>query len=67
MEKSKGLVQSNNGQLKPRITTKGWEFLIKWKDGLQSWVPMIDIKESYPVQLTEHAKLQGIEDEPVLA
>ena len=46
VEKSKGLVQSKNGQLKPRITIKGWEFLIKWKDDMQSWMPMIDIKES---------------------
>ena len=65
--KSQGFIKSKNGQLKPRITTKGWEFLIKWKDGLQSWVPMIDIKESHLVQLAEYAKLLGIGDEPAFA
>ena len=26
-----------NGIRKPIITTKGWEFLVKWKEGLQDW------------------------------
>ena len=29
-------------------TTKGWELLIRWKDGGTDWVPLKDIKESYP-------------------
>lgn len=60
--KSNGLIKSKNGQLKPRITTKGWEFSVKWMDGLRSWLPMIDINESYPIQLAEYAKVHNIDD-----
>ena len=64
VEKSGGFVTSKNGQKKYKITTKGWEFLIRWKDGLQLWVPLVDLKESYPVQLAEYAKLYEIDSEP---
>ena len=64
IDKADGYDVSKNGQKKRKITTKGWELLIQWKDGLKSWVPLVDIKESYPIQLAEYAKLQGIESEP---
>jgi len=57
VDKSDGYVVSKNGQKKHKVTTKGWKFLIRWKDGLQSWVPLSDLKESYPIQLAEYAKL----------
>ena len=62
-----GIIMSKNGQRRHKSTTKGWEFLIKWKDGMQSWVPMVEVKESYPVQLAEYAKLHHLEDEPDFA
>ena len=62
VEKTDGFVLCKNGQ-KKKITTKGWKFLIRWKDGVQSWVPLLDLKESYPVQLAEYAKLCEIENE----
>ena len=64
IKKEDGFIISKSGQKKHKATTKGWEFLIKWKDGIQSWVPMIEVKESYPVQLAEYAKLHQLEDEP---
>ena len=67
IEKHNGIVVSKNGQSKKKITTKGWKFLVRWKDGLQSWVQLVDLKESYPVQLAEYAKLYGLEDEPAFA
>ena len=35
-------------------TTKGWEILIQWKDGGTSCASLKDIKESYPVQVTQY-------------
>ena len=49
ISKDDGIIMSKNGQRKHKATTKGWEFLIKWKDGIQSWVPIVEVKESYPV------------------
>jgi hypothetical protein len=36
-----------------RRTTKGCRLLISWKDGSSTWVPLADMKESYPVQVAE--------------
>ena len=62
--KSDGYLKIKNGQRRRRITSKGWEFQVRWKDGLQSWVPMIDLRESYPVELAEYVTLMKISDEP---
>ena len=50
-----------------RETTKGWEILIKWKDGSMNWVTLKDVKESYPVQLAEFAISNRIAEEPAFA
>ena len=63
VDKSNEYVISNNEQKKRRVTTKGWEIEVQWEDGLHS-VPMIDVKESYPIELAEYATANGIEDEP---
>ena len=67
LNKADGFVRSGNGQKKRRVTTKGWEVHVQWKDGLKSWVPMVDVKESYPVQLAEYAKMCMIDNEPAFA
>ena len=38
--------------------------LIRQKDGLTTWVPLKDMKESYPVQISEYAVLTQIQEEP---
>ena len=48
-------------------TTKGWELLIEWKAGSTNWVSLKDIKESYPVQVTEFALATHISMEPAFA
>ena len=67
VEKSNGFVVSKNRQKKNKITTKGWKVMIRWEDGVQSWDPLADLKESYPVQLDEYTKLCEIEDEPAFS
>mmetsp|Transcript_10686 Transcript_10686/g.15073 ORF Transcript_10686/g.15073 Transcript_10686/m.15073 type:complete len:195 (+) Transcript_10686:622-1206(+) len=56
--------KSINGRNKKfKKTTKGWRTLILKKDGQQSWVPMKDIKDTYPLALAEYAEKVGIHEE----
>jgi hypothetical protein len=48
-------------------TTKGWQSLIKWKDGSYDWLPLADLKESYPVQVCRYAVNNKIALEPAFA
>ena len=58
---------SKSGTRKRKPTTKGWEFLISWKDGTSSWVRLADLKESYPIEVSQYARDNGIIDEPAFA
>lgn len=31
-----------------RFTTKGWLFLVTWKDGSTSYIPLREMKNTYP-------------------
>ena len=37
---------------------------VEWKDGSIDWVPMIDMKHSYPIETAEYALANGLEEEP---
>jgi hypothetical protein len=47
--------RDKHGTLRHKRTTKGWRFLVEWKDGTSSWAHMKDLKESNPVELAEYA------------
>ena len=47
-------------------TTKGWKFLVSWRDGTTTWVPLKDLKESHPIQIAEYAILNKIDTKPGL-
>jgi ribosomal protein L31E len=55
------------GKNKLRRTTKGWQLLTEWKDGTSDWLPLADLKESYPVQVAEYAVNNKIASEPAFA
>ena len=38
----------NNGDKVYKRTTQGWRCHVRWKDGSHSWLPLKDLKESYP-------------------
>ena len=40
---------------------------VRWKDGSTTWVPLKDMKESYPGQVSEYAVLTRIQEEPAFA
>ena len=58
-------ITSNKGGHRKRQTTKGWEIFRQWKDGSNTWEPLKEIKECYPVQLAEYAIQNGISNLPV--
>ena len=41
--------------------------LVRWKGGSTTWVPLKDIKESYPVHVNEYPVLKPIQEEPACA
>jgi hypothetical protein len=50
-----------------RWTTKGWQLLVEWKDRSSDWIPLADLKNSYPVQVAEYAVNNKIASEPAFA
>ena len=59
-----GFVTSRNGNRVPKTTTRGWSLLVSWKDGSSDWIPLKDLKDSYPVQIAEYAIANKIANEP---
>ncbi len=48
-------------------TTKGWELLVSWKDGTTTYVPLRDMKNSYPVETADYAINNNIAKEPAFS
>eukprot|EP00814_Leptocylindrus_danicus_P013547 CAMPEP_0116003546 /NCGR_PEP_ID=MMETSP0321-20121206/114_1 /TAXON_ID=163516 /ORGANISM="Leptocylindrus danicus var. danicus, Strain B650" /LENGTH=383 /DNA_ID=CAMNT_0003471763 /DNA_START=209 /DNA_END=1360 /DNA_ORIENTATION=- len=42
----------NNGNKVLKPTTKGWKFRVRWKDGTHCWLPLKDLKESNPLEVS---------------
>ena len=55
---------TKTGQKCLRKTMAGWDLLVRWKDESESWVRLLDMKESHPVETAEFAKAKGIQGEP---
>ena len=45
----------------------GWHFLILWKDGDEQWIPLKDLKESHPVEVSEFTKARDISHKPAFS
>jgi hypothetical protein len=67
VRKDDGFETTKDGQVRPRYTTKGWKLLVSWKDGSTSWVPLKDMKDSFPVEVAEYAMVNKILEEPAFA
>ena len=50
---------------KMRKSTMGWSFQIKWKSGSTEWVPLKDLKETNPVDVSKYVTACGVEKETV--
>ena len=44
IEKSDEYVKDSKGIISRKITTKGYDFLTKFRDGSESWIPLADLK-----------------------
>ena len=55
---------TRRGRRSRRKTTKGWDLLVRWKDGPETWIPLRKLKGSHLVDVVEYAKSMEIDDEP---
>ena len=62
-----GYTMTRSGQKRMKTTTRGWFFLILWKDGSSSWEKLADLKASNPVELAEYAVANRLTAEPAFA
>ena len=65
--KGKGTFITHQGVTRKKRTTRGWDLLVRWKDGSSNWVNLKDMKESYPVDTMEYAIKHNIHEEPAFA
>jgi hypothetical protein len=59
-----GFITSHNGNRVAKKTTRGWQLLCQWKDGSSSWVPLVELKQSNPIELAEYAIANQTHEEP---
>ena len=67
IKRDDGFIISHNGGKRRKMTTRGWEILLQWKDGSTTWESMKDVHSEYPVQLADYAQQRGITDQPAFA
>ena len=46
------------------MTTRGHELKCTWKDGTTIWIPLKELKESYPVETAEFASAMELTESP---
>ena len=61
---SDGMIPSNNGNVVPKKTSRGWDLLVEWKDVSSIWIPLKDFKSSSPVELSKYAAGNRLDVEP---
>ena len=62
-----GFTKSKNGNHVRKKTTKGWYFLVRWTDDTSSWIRLIDLKHSNPLELADFVLSNQLQDEPAFA
>ena len=62
--KGKGTYISRSGFERNKLTTRGWEINVRWKDGSTDWIKLKDLKDAYPVPLADYAVANDIQSEP---
>ena len=60
-------ITTSRGQRRLHKTTAGWKLLVKWRDQIESWVKLSELKESHPMDTAEFAKLRRIDNKPGFA
>ena len=65
--KSDGYTKYSKESRSRKITTKGYDFLTKFRYGSESWIPLDDLKEYNPLEIAEYAISNKLEKEPAFA
>ena len=66
-EKSDGYVKDSKGRISRGITTKGYDLLTKFRDGFESWLPLVDLKQYNPLEIADYAISNKLEKGPGFA
>ena len=56
-----------NGRRHHRKTTRGVRICVRWKNGATTWERLVDLKQSYPLELAEYAIARGIDGTPAFS
>ena len=64
---SEGTYKTPTGAIRKFKTTKVWELYIQWKDGSANWVALKDLKDSFPVEISDYALAKVITEEPAFS
>ena len=67
IENSDGYTKDSKGRRSRKITTKGYDFLTKFMNSSESWIPLADLKEYNPLEIAEYAISNKLEKEPAFA
>ena len=67
VKKEDGFYLTKNGSKWKRMTMKGWQICVQWKDRSQRWVTLKDLKHTYPVELAEYSVRNRIDNELAFA
>ena len=67
IKSTEGYYTSKGGHQTKKRTTRGWQVYLQWKDGSGDWVAIKDVKDSYPIELSEYAIAASISHEPAFA
>ena len=55
IEKSDRYTKYSKGRRSRKITMRGYDFLTKFRDGSESWIPLADLKEYNPLEIMQSA------------
>ena len=61
---SDGHTKDSRGKRSRKVTKKSRNLLAKWRDSSMSWIPLSDLNESTPLDITEYALANKISKEP---
>jgi hypothetical protein len=57
----------NSNKMNPMYTTRGWKICIEWHDSTTSWLPLTDVKNSFPVHLAQYVVENNLHNLPAFS
>ena len=64
VDKQDMYITTKSGQHRILKTALGWKLLVQWNNGTEKCIPLKDLKDYNPVEVSEFASASGIESEP---